>query len=253
MKKLICSMLLIITGITAVNAGEFDLSAGAGGLLGGFFTRYTLAADGMVDGDRIKIDAIQKMNQLNYGFFAFFDATYGVFSVYYQNGVNNWEESFDIDGLDNSSASSGQGWDSYIGLSLMGKYPFKINERVAIFPMMGIDYQISLKQRRTQPNGWVYDRDDGYREKDKDGNAYKLEDWNSLWINLGGGMDFMLVNNFFIRSELLYSFRLMTPYEIKNLEMMKSMAGDPNPKLGGLTSGPSLRLSAGYRFFNKNL
>jgi len=60
-----------------------------------------------------------------------------------------------------------------------------------------------------------------------------------------------VLGNFSVRAELLYGFRLMTPYEVKNLELMKSMAGDPNPKLGGLTSGPSLRLSAGYRFFNR--
>ena len=112
-----------------------------------------------------------------------------------------------------------------------------------------MDYQITLKQRRTQPNGWVYDRNDGYGEFDKDGNAYLLRDWNAFWINLGGGLDFNLTNNFFIRGKLLYGFRLMIPYEVKNLDMMKELSGDSKPKLGGVTSGPSIRISAGYRFF----
>jgi hypothetical protein len=41
----------------------------------------------------------------------------------------------------------------------------------------------------------------------------------------------------------------MTPYEKKNLDYMKKMTGDNNPDLSGLTSGPGIRLAAGYRFF----
>ena len=250
MKKRICAVLLVLAA-AAVYGANFSLSAGAGGIFGGFFTRYTLSADGTVDGDRIVINAAQEMNQLNYGFFIFFDATYGAFSVYYQNGANTFKESYSIAGLDREMPEgSGDGWDSYLGFSLMGKYPFVLNERLAVFPMLGLDYQVSLKQRRTQPNGWVYDRDDGYRESDKDGEAYLLKDWNSLWINLGGGLDIGLHDNFFIRGEFLYSFRPMTPFEVKNLDMMKQLSGDPKPKLRGLTSGPSIRLSAGWRFFS---
>jgi hypothetical protein len=42
----------------------------------------------------------------------------------------------------------------------------------------------------------------------------------------------------YLRTELLYGFRLMTPYEVDA----------PNPKLAGLTSGPSLKIGLGYRF-----
>jgi len=248
MKKIIYIFVLIILGTSYIYAADLSPSAGAGGIIGGFFTRYTLAADGKVNNDRIKIDANQEANQFNYGFFAFFDITYGVFSIYFQNGGNNWKESFVIDGLDNSSKSDGKGWESVIGLSLLGKYPFYLSEQITVFPLLGVDYHISLKQQRTQPDGWVYDRNDGYRERDKNNKAYKLMDWNSCWINIGGGLDYNLTDKLFIRSKLLYSFRLMTPYEVKNLDMMKTMAGDPKPKLGGLTSGPSVRISAGYRF-----
>jgi opacity protein-like surface antigen len=250
MKKRICTIFLILT-VAAAFGADFSLRAGAGGIFGGFFTRYTLSADGTVDGDRIKINAGQETNQLNYGFFAFFDATYGEFSVFYQNGVNTWEESYTIAGLDNSRLrpNSGEGWESVLGFSLLGKYPFNLNTQVTVFPLLGVEYQISLKQERTQSDGWVYDRADGLREKDKDNNAYLLHDWNSLWVNLGGGADFNLSGNFFLRGVLLYGIRTMTPYEIKNLDLMKAMAGDPKPKLTGLTSGPSVRISVGYRFF----
>ena len=253
MKKQICTILLIFTGIVATYGQDFSLSAGVGGLLGGFFTRYTLSADGIdVNDNNIKIDANQDMNQLNYGCLAFFDATYGVFSVYYQRGTNNYTETFEIHGSGREMpAGTGDGWDSNIGFSFLGKYPFSLNERLTVFPMLGMDYQISIRQQRTEPDGWVYDRDDGFRDRDKDGNAYKVTDWNSAWVNLGGGVDFMITDKIFLRAELLYSFRLMTSYERKNLALMKDISGDPSPKLGGLTSGPSIRIGAGYRFFTR--
>jgi len=240
--------ILILTGARAVFGADFTLSAGAGGLLGGFFTRYTLTANGKVDGNPIKISAGQEMNQFNYGFLAFFDATYGKFNIYFQNGVNDFKEPVDIADV-GGGKRTGKGWESVLGLSLLGKYPFTLNEKFTVFPLLGVDYQICLDQARTMPAGNVYDRTNGVHEKDKDGKAYKLEDWNAVWINIGGGADYELPANFYLRAELLYGFRLMTPYEIKNLDMMKSMSGDPNPQLGGLTSGPSIRLSAGYRFY----
>ncbi|MCL2128415.1 MAG: hypothetical protein FWH38_09185, partial [Treponema sp.] len=63
MKKRICAVLLVLAA-AAVYGANFSLSAGAGGIFGGFFTRYTLSADGTVDGDRIVINAAQEMNQL---------------------------------------------------------------------------------------------------------------------------------------------------------------------------------------------
>jgi hypothetical protein len=251
MKKRICAILLATAGTATVFGGDFSLSAGVGGILGGIFTRYTLSADGTVDGERIQVNAISEMDQFNNGYYIFLDATYGEFSVLYQNGANTYTETFEILGMESTPPASGYGRETVLGFSLLGKYPVSLNKRFIVFPLLGLEYQIVLRETRTQPDGWEYDRADGLREKDKDGNAYLLQDWNSLWVNLGGGADFYVLGNFSVRAELLYGFRLMTPYEVKNLEMMKSMAGDPNPKLGGLTSGPQLRLSAGYRFFDR--
>jgi len=247
MKKQICAVLLVLAAAAAFGA-DFSLSAGAGGFLGGFFTRYSLNADGTVEGAQLKIDATQKMNQFDYGFFAFFDATYGVFSVFFQRGIGNYEETAEISVFSDGTVDTGKGWETVLGFSLLGKYPFSVGEKVLIFPMLGIEYHKSLIQKRTQSDGFVYKRDDGLREKDKDNNAYKLSDWDSFWVNVGGGIDYALTDSVFFRGELLYSFRLMTSYEKKNLEMMKALAGDPDPKLGGLTSGPKLKLSVGRRF-----
>ena len=244
MKKHIGIIILALTAATAFGA-DFSFSAGAGGILNGIFTRYTLSADGVKDGNRIKINAGQEMNQLNYGYFIFFDATYGVFGVFHQGGRNKWHEPVSFSDTE-SSEMDGDGWESVLGLSLLGKYPFALAKKLIVFPMLGMDFEICLKQQRTDDIKRVYDRP--VRDTDKDGNPLLLSDWNSFMVKVGGGLDFMLFSNIFLRSEFLYSFRLMTSYERKNLDMIKSISGDSKPKLGGLTSGPSVRISAGYRF-----
>ena len=236
---------ILCTNLWAVN---FSMSAGAGGLIGGLFTRYNLKADGIKDGNPVKVDAGQDMNQLSFGGLLFFDATYGELSISMQRGNNNWKQILDIAGIESNKPSTGKGWETMLGFTVLGKYPFHIGERLTLFPLLGIEYQITLVQERTQPDGWVYSRDNGVWERDKDGNAYKLSDWNSLFVDIGGGADFFITESIFIRGEFLYSIRLKTSYEKKNIEYMKAMSGDSDPKLTGLTSGPSLRLSAGYRF-----
>jgi len=251
MRKNIYIIVLFFTGVINIFSLDFSLSAGGGGIMGGFFTRYTLDANGIIEGASVKVHAGQDLNQFNYGFFLFLDGIYGVLGVSFQNGINNFHETADISVMPSANNNSGKGWDTMIGISLLGKYPFSYNDRLTIFPMLGVEYQISLRQQRTQPDGWIYDRTDGLREKDKNGNAYLLEDWNALWVNLGCGLDYELRDNLFFRSEFLYCIRTMTSYEIKNLDLMKKEAGDPNPKLGGLTSGPLFRISVGYRFFTR--
>lgn len=250
MKKILLFSLTLGLFCGGLWAADFSLSAGGGGLVGGLFTRYILKADGVSGGNRIKVNAGQDMNQFNYGGLLFFDATYGEFSVSIQNGRNNWKQILDIAGVENNKPSTGDGWETMLGFTLLGKYPFHLRPGFTLFPLLGMEYQVSLVQKRTQADGWIYDRDDGLRETDKNGNAYKLTDWNSLFVDIGCGADLTLTEKIFLRGEFLYSFRLMTPYEIKNLDYMKEMTGDSNPKLGGLTSGPSLRLSAGYRFWS---
>jgi hypothetical protein len=240
--------LVLLTAVLAAGAygWDFSFSTGGGSLIGGVFTRYSLAANGIREGATVKGDIIQEINKFNYGGFVFFDATFGEFSVFLQNNVNNFSETTELSVL--NSSSSGMGRETMFGFSLLGKYPFVLSEKFTWFPLLGVEYQISLRQSRTQPDGFVYDRTDGLREKNADGKAYKLSDWNAFWINLGIGVDFTLTTIFFIRGEFLYSFRLMTPYEQDALVITKNMTGDSDPKLGGFTSGPALRMAVGYKF-----
>ena len=238
-KTLFFISLVILCG--SLWGADFSLSAGAGGLLGGLFTRYK--ASGSSGSGKMT----QEINQLNYGGLAFFDATYGELAVTIQGGLNNYDEVMRKGG--SLVPRTGNGWETVLGLSLLGKYPFTLSERFSLFPLLGIEYQIALSQRRRPDGGLIYDRTDGVQETDVDNKPFDLSVWNSFWINLGVGTDFLIMKGLFVRGELLYGFRLMTPYEADGLEQMKVMLDDNNPKLGGLTSGPSLRLSVGYRFW----
>ena len=239
-KTLLLAVLLPLpAGIFAV---DFSLSAGAGGLLGYTFTRYTL--------EEGKIKSAQSMDRFNFGGFLFFDATYGEFTVMIQRGNSTYAENM-IQNTTSLADSTGKGYETSLGLSLMGKYPFGINERFTWFPMFGVEYQIALVQIRQPKGESPHDRTTGYLMEDRDKNdkSYPLHAWNAFWINIGAGLDFAIAGPLFLRSELLFGFRLPTGYEMGALEVVKKPPTNvSNPMLAGLTGSPGLKIAVGYRF-----
>ena len=239
MKKSILAAVFIILsgGIFAV-----DYSIGGGGLAGYTFTRYT-----MKGGDAL---SVQNMDRLNFAGFLFFDATYGELSVLIQGGNNSYTEKMSS-GTYEMPEGAGTGSETSLGISLLGKYPFGINERITWFPMFGVEYQIALMQRRKPDGSSEYNRSKGKgvsaTDVDVDGNSYPLSAWNSLWIDVGAGLDYTIAGPLFLRTELLFGFRLPTGYEMGALEMAKKTLNVDKPKLAGLTGGPSLKIAVGYR------
>jgi opacity protein-like surface antigen len=235
-----------------------DFSLGGGGFLGGLFTRYTLTADGKYEipgliETPVDVLSTQEINQINYGGYLFFDAAFAELSLGFHRGDNTWREDLSInsptEGEVYSSNPQGTGTELMLDLTLLGKYPFRLGERFTLFPLAGVEYQIALLERRKQGDLRAYDRTDGVLEKDSNRDAYRLSAWNSLLIDIGAGFDFIVFPSMYLRAELLYGFRLMTPYEVDALEKVKKLANAPNPKLGGLTSGPVLRIGVGYRLW----
>ncbi|MDR1287174.1 MAG: hypothetical protein LBK08_06160 [Treponema sp.] len=230
-------------------AADFSLSAGGGGLLGGLFTRYTASGHGIMGGEVLHVIQTQDISQFNYGGFVFFDATYAELSVSIQSGVNTWEQLLD-QVLPDLKSDKGKGWETMMGFSLLAKYPFTLTSRLSLFPLAGVEYQVSLVQKRSlSADNRVYNRTNGIYEKNKDKKALKLSDWNSLFINIGAGADFNLTPGLFIRGEILYGFRLMTPWEKDGLTQLQDTIHNHDLKLSGLTSGPSFRIGLGWRFF----
>jgi len=249
--------ILILTCAIAniLPAADFSFSAGAGATAGYLFTRYRLTADGQIDGEPVNVDMGQQMDQFNYGAFLFADGTWVKFSVGIQGGLGSYKETqfVEVDNPDVDeivSTYKGKGFETMLTLALVGKYPFVTpSEKITWFPLVGIEYQIALMQAR-QPEGRERrNRDDPIRgETDADGDRFDISVWNSLFVVVGAGMDYDLTSSLFLRTELQYSFRLQTPYEVDRLKFAKKMINSDNPKLGGLTSGPSIKIAAGWRF-----
>jgi opacity protein-like surface antigen len=249
MKKTLAALLAILPGMAVFGV---PLSVGGGGLVGGLFTRYTLNAEGNIV---VPVDVVstQEMDQVNYGGFLFVDAAWVELGIAIQGGTNAWREGYSAKTEDGTvlanQPNEGTGTEAMFGLSLLGKYPFRLNQGLSIFPLAGLEYHIALLEYRDPKVGPNYSRTNRTWEKDSNNNAYSLSAWNSLFIDIGAGIDLNLRSRLFLRTELLYGFRLQTPYELDAVEKVKKMAQAPDPKLQGLTSGPTLRIALGWRIF----
>jgi hypothetical protein len=247
----------------ALWGADFSLSVGGGLFAGGLFTRYTLDAEGHMDINQsgtmvktpVKVHSRQEMDQFSMGGSLFLDATWATFSISLQGGFNKYREAIIVDAASErpiDDEKTGTGREVMLGLTLLGKYPFKLTEEFSLFPLAGLEYQISCMQVRDPQKPLdraQYDRTDGVRELDSNGNAYRLSMWNSLFVDIGAGMDFYFSAPLFFRAELLYAFRLQTPYEIDALQMVKDMTHADDPQLSGLTSGPTLKIGLGWRIY----
>ena len=241
MKKILICAIMFTSALAAVSASDIQFSVGGGGLLGYTFTRYTLSGGPVV--------STQNMDRLNYAGFLFADAMYAEFSVLFQGGNNSWRENM-IYSDSSLTDSKGTGHETSLGFTLLGKYPFTLTDAISLFPLFGVEYQIALKQIRHPDGDLEYDRTKGElpADRDKNDNPYPLSAWNSFWINVGAGLDYSITRSLFLRSELLFSFRLPTAYEMGALEVVKNPPMNvKNPKMAGLTGGPSLKIAIGYR------
>ncbi|MCL2609422.1 MAG: hypothetical protein FWD94_05930 [Treponema sp.] len=249
MKTMVLFTALTVLCTSAVfaqdGAGGFSLSAGSGGSIGGHFTRYRIQAG---EGEA-SFRADQNVNLLEGGAFAFLDATYATLYVGFLGGTGTFDEPVTVGGqkLDDFSRS-GRGWESSLGVSLLGRYPFALGERLTLFPLLGMDWHLALSQRRTDGPA-VYDRTNppaGSTDAHLNGN-FKISDWNVLFVRLGAGASFDLTDRLFLRGDLLYGIRLMSRQEKLSLETVKTLTEEDSPKLGGLSSGPTVRIGLGWR------
>lgn len=174
------------------------------------------------------------------GVFAFLDATFATLGV----GLvfNNVRQTVDIPDLSDTISPSLAGPETHnfrftqLNLSLLLRYPFQPAERWSVFPMVGVDWQVALG-----------DYDDRLRANFQDiaNMGYDMptlgEFWNSLWIRAGVGADFTIRDNLFLRTEMLYGFKLPSRYDSR-------MAGYWEPNLRGMSNGVHVRIGLGYTF-----
>jgi hypothetical protein len=201
---------------------EFKLSAGGGGY---FTSDFGGGAEASGGGQTIS----SKTPYFGGGLFGLFDATYAEVSLgFWFGGGSNKQE---------YAGESGELDMSYMGLDigLLGKYPFAINEKLSLFPLLGITYRIMLSAE--DENGNQPKNSDG---DDAPGNL------SALWFKLGGGVDYSLTDALYLRGGLLYGLRLANKAENDMVDYYDTMgADDANPLLG---HGLEIKIAVGYRF-----
>jgi hypothetical protein len=205
---------LIIAALTAsgVFAQGIGLSAGIGGYFGSDF------------GGGVEVGGSKtETPYFGGGGFAFFDAKYAELSFGVLGGAltaktENEDLSYSLVNLD---------------IALLGKFPIAVGNSLTVFPLLGIDYQVTVSL------------------KDEDGNEYEgfggvdgvPGDFSALWFKFGGGLDYAITSKLYLRFEALYGVRI--PNKVETDVKDKFDAYDADILLGhGLTA----KLAVGYKF-----
>ena len=262
MNKKYLSFLILFLFICAYGFAQFKISAGAGGLTGG---DYNGGNNFIIDLSQISPD----VNFIDYsvslknpyfggGGFIFADFVYAEAAVAFFAGSGDQELIVSMEG--ESISFKRKYIYTSLNFSLFGKYPFKINEKLSIFPLLGIDYQLILNMKdssgkkfegilmpailQTMLGSGVYFSDGIILS----GNPI---DFSSLWFKLGGGADFFINNNFFIRFSALYGIRLRNNMERKmadRIELLSLISGYDVKNEFRLGHGLTIKIAAGYKF-----
>jgi hypothetical protein len=227
-KVLVLLVLATVIGTAAFAIPAFGLSAGAGGLFQAGFGGGIKVEDGGVE---VKVT----LPTLGGGGYGFLDLTFAEIDVAFQIGSLKPEY----------EGPGGIGFDdidlSYTALNfgILGKYPFEFGQLTA-FPLAGVDYQYVLSAK---------DEDgDKYEGFDGNGNG-KASDFSSLWIRLGGGVDYNITDALYIRGEALYGIRLASKVEGDIEDMVKLLVGNAIDVSKNLGHGLLVKIGVGYKFF----
>jgi opacity protein-like surface antigen len=256
MKKLLLLFTIVCCAAPLFGLPEFNLSAGGGGIFNihwkeGYLKDEYKNYTGQTVYGGMKVPTEATNDAMRQGLFDTKDLTvgggiYGFFDATYVEAAaalifNTASQTVAIPNLpDISSSMRGDETHTYtftqLNLSLMLKYPFSLGNKWKIFPLLGVDSQIALgNYDKNLKNDFQKVANMGY-------SMPNLGDyWNSLWIKLGGGADFTIFGNLFIRGELLYGFKLNSKFE-------NDMADYWKEDIRGLANGFNFRLGLGYTF-----
>jgi hypothetical protein len=207
-KKTVSFLVLTLVAAGGVFAQGFSMSAGAGEYFTGDF-------GGGIESQAMSV----KTPYIGGGGFAFFDATYAELSL----GILGAGGTFTQEGGGQSRGSDM----AFMGLDigLLGKYPFSISDRLALFPLLGITYRVMLSAKDA----------DGNRYKNSSGDDVDPGDFSALWFKLGSGLDFFVTDAIYIRYVESYGIRLANTFE-----------NDADTKKLG--HGLEIKFAVGYRF-----
>jgi len=80
---------------------------------------------------------------------------------------------------------------------------------------------------------------------DGEGTRPEANALSAMWIKFGGGADFNLNDNIYIRAEALYGLRGANTFENDMAKLEKNAGENAESKNG---TGVSIKIGAGYRF-----
>jgi hypothetical protein len=203
--------LLVLALVAAGGAFAQGFSAGAGEY---FTSDFGGGIESSVSGQTMSVETPYAGG----GGFVFFDAAYAELSL----GIFGAGGTFKQEG----GGQPGENGMALMGLDigLLGKYPFSVNDRLALFPLAGAVYRLMLSTKDTDGNQY-----------NSGGNEVDSGDFSTLWFKLGGGLDFFVSDNIYIRYTESYGIRLANTFE-KNADT--TLIGH----------GFEMKFSVGYRF-----
>jgi hypothetical protein len=246
-KKIIVIMILAAFGAAGAFAQpKFRLSGGVGEYITSDFGGGVEATARMTDtwGEvwQRKIGHM-KTPYGGAGVFWFLDATYVELNMGLFGAFGSWEENrraYPTRRTTIKHEMVGVGGD--IGLTV--KYPFSVNEKLEIFPLLGITYRTMLMTL--------------------DNKEYEnSENFDTLWFKFGGGFDYSFIDIVYLRVGILYGFRLKNKYEKDTngyLDSLLNYSGGiimpPNSPTRNNTSvdsrlghGLEIKCAVGFRFY----
>jgi hypothetical protein len=177
-------MVLVLTVFIAGGAFALDVSCG----LGGYFINDT---GGGVEAllNNVTIASF-KTPYIGGGIYAFYDFSYFEVNAGFFITSSEWEDYGYGFGTKTHDVSC-------LGchLGLYGKYPFTMGDKLTVFPLLGLSIQSVTSMKI-----------DGKR-------VYGESDLFAVWFKAGGGVDFKLDSNKYLRVEALYGRRLSNRFE----------------------------------------
>jgi hypothetical protein len=226
MTKKSCAVLVLVIFVAGgLAAADIALSLGAGAYLGGEF-------GGGIKATGNGMTSTIKTPYFGGGGFVFLDLTYAELSFGFFRGggkVKTSIASFPVVEYDLSITN--------LNIGLLGKYPIAVGDRISVFPLFGIDYQVTVAGKVDDTD--IADLGDNPFYPSKPGEL------SALWFKGGIGADFGITGHLFLRSDLLYGLRVPNKYE-KDLRDDATGGGiTAKPRLG---NGLTVKIALGYTF-----
>ncbi|MDR1863439.1 MAG: hypothetical protein LBQ67_05905 [Treponema sp.] len=172
------------------------------------------------------------------GGYLFFDATYVELLLGFFGGSGKFKYTHEQTGQATQSAEYDVSLAS-INIGLLGKYPFALTSKLTLFPLLGIDYQITVSAKLDSSEG-----DDP-----------APGDFSALWFKAGGGVDYTITSNLYVRLEALYGIWLENKAEKDGKNELRQSTNLPVTPDYDVTArnlfghGLTVKLAVGYRFY----